>query len=54
VGQTAGNVGLPKALVKEDAGGVAFDQIAHGLGEQRRPRLGLFIKLVLGHGRQGE
>ena len=48
--QTAGDVGLPKALVKEYAGGVAFDQITHGFRKQRRPRLGLFIELVLGHG----
>jgi hypothetical protein len=50
VRQRAGNVGLPHALVEEDAGGVAFDQVAHGLGEERGPRLGFFVELVLGHG----
>jgi len=35
--QGALNVGLPQALVKKYAGGVAFDQIAHGLGEEGRP-----------------
>ena len=29
--QTARDVGLPQALVKEHAGGVALDQLAHGL-----------------------
>jgi len=47
VRQAAGDVGLPQALVEEHAGGVALDQVAHGLGEQRGPRLGLFIELVL-------
>ena len=37
--QRAGNVGLPQPLVKKHAGGVAFDQVAHGLGKQRRPGL---------------
>jgi hypothetical protein len=41
--QRARDVGLPQALVKKHAGGVAFDEVAHGLGEQRRPRLGFCV-----------
>jgi len=52
VRQAAGDVGLPQAFVKEHAGRVALDQVAHGFGKQRGPRLGLFIELVLGHGRR--
>jgi hypothetical protein len=48
--QRAGNIGLPQAFVKKHAGGVAFDQIAHGLGKQGGPGLGFFIELVGGHG----
>ena len=33
VGQRALDVGLPQAFVKEHAGGVALDQLAHGLRE---------------------
>ena len=39
-----------KALVEEHAGGIALDQIAHGLREQRGPRLGFLVELVVGHG----
>jgi hypothetical protein len=46
VGERAGNVGLPQALVKEHAGRVALDQVAHGLGKEGRPGLGLFVELV--------
>jgi hypothetical protein len=53
VGQATGDVGLPQALVKKHAGGVAFDQIAHGFRKQRGPRLGFFIELVFGHGERG-
>jgi serine protease Do len=48
VGQGARDVGQPKALVKEHAGGVALDQIAHRLGEQRRPAFRLVVELVDG------
>ena len=47
VRQTGGNVGLPQTFVKENAGRVALNQFAHGLREQRRPRLGFFVELVL-------
>ena len=46
VGQRAPNVGRPQPLVKEHAGGVALDQVAHGFAEQSGPSLGLFIELV--------
>ena len=46
VGQAAGDVGLPEAFVKEDAGGVALDQLAHGLREKGRPGFGFFVELV--------
>ena len=46
VGQRAGDVGQPQALVKKHAGGVAFDQVAHRFGEQGRPGLGFFVELV--------
>ena len=39
VGQRACDVGPPEAPVEGDAGGVALHQLAHGLGEKRRPRL---------------
>jgi hypothetical protein len=45
--QRALDVGLPHALVKEHAGGVALDQVAHGFGEQGRPGFGLGIELVV-------
>jgi hypothetical protein len=37
---------LPKSLVEKYAGGIALDQVAHGLGKQGRPGLGLLIELV--------
>jgi hypothetical protein len=37
---------LPQALVKEHAGGVALDQLAHGFRKQGGPRLGFFVELV--------
>jgi hypothetical protein len=40
---------LPESLVKEDAGGIALHQVAHGLGKQGRPGLGLLIELVFRH-----
>ena len=46
VGQAAGDVGLPQAFVKEHAGGVALDQLAHGFRKERRPGLGFFVELV--------
>jgi len=46
VRQAALDVRLPKSLVEEDAGGVALHQVAHGLGKQGRPGLGLLIELV--------
>ena len=46
VGQAARDVGLPQALVKEHAGGVALDQLAHGFRKQGGPRLGFFVELV--------
>ena len=46
--QAARDVGLPQALVEEHAGGVALDEVAHGLGKQRRPRLRLGVELVVG------
>ncbi len=49
--QAACNIGLPQALVEEHAGGVALDQVAHGLGKQRRPGLGLGVELVVGRRR---
>ncbi|OBQ32014.1 MAG: hypothetical protein AN485_22620, partial [Anabaena sp. MDT14b] len=45
VGQAAGDVGLPQAFVKEHAGGVALDQLAHGFRKERRPGLGFFVEL---------
>ena len=45
--QTGSDVGLPQALVEEDAGRVALNQFAHGFRKQRRPRLGFFVELVL-------
>jgi hypothetical protein len=62
VRQAARDVGLPQALVKKHAGGVALDQVAHGLGKQRRPGLRLVsswlwdmavdgAQLAGGHGR---
>ncbi|GAD22464.1 hypothetical protein AVS7_02224, partial [Acidovorax sp. MR-S7] len=53
VGQAARDVGLPQALVEEHARRVALDQIAHGLGKQGRPGLGLGGELVLGRLRGG-
>ena len=47
------DVGLPHALVEEHAGGVALDQLAHGLGEERRPGLGFLVELVEDMGRLG-
>jgi hypothetical protein len=41
VRQAAGDVGGGQALVEEHAGGVALDQLAHGLGKQRGPGLDL-------------
>jgi hypothetical protein len=38
MGQAAGDVGLPQSR-SNDAGGVALHQLAHRLGEQRRPGL---------------
>jgi hypothetical protein len=49
VGQRAGDVGAPQALVKENAGGVALDQLAHGFGKERGPGLGFLIELVCRH-----
>ena len=46
VRQRAFDVGLPQALVEEHAGGVALDQVAHGLGKQGRPGLGFLVELV--------
>ena len=37
--QAAGDVGGGQAAVEADAGGVALHQLAHRLGEQRRPGL---------------
>jgi hypothetical protein len=51
VRQAARNVGLPQALVKKHAGGVALDQVAHGLGKQCGPCLRLGVELVVGGGR---
>ena len=53
VRQAAGDVGAPQALVEADAGGVALHQLAHRLGEQRGPGLGLLVELVGGHGGWG-
>ena len=47
--QAAGDVGLPQPLVEADAGGVALHELAHRLGEQRGPGLGLLVELVGGH-----
>ena len=47
------HVGLPQALVEEHAGGVALDQVAHGLENSGRPGLGLGVKLVVGWRRRG-
>lgn len=52
--QTARDVCLPHALVKEHTGGVAFDQLAHGFREQGGPSLGFGIELVLRHGSGGQ
>ena len=46
VGEAAGDVGLPHALVEADARGVALDELAHRLGEQRRPGVGLLVELA--------
>jgi hypothetical protein len=40
VRQAAFDVGAPQPLVEADTGGVALDQLAHRLAEQRRPGLG--------------
>ena len=47
VRQAAGDVGQPQPFVKKYAGGVAFDQVAHRLGEQRRPGLAFVVQLVV-------
>ena len=49
VRQAAVDVGAPQALVEADARGVALDQLAHRLGEQRRPGLGFLLELIRGH-----
>ncbi len=46
MGQRALDVGLPQALVEKHAGGVALDQLAHGLREQGGPGFGFLIELV--------
>ena len=51
--QAAGNVGLPQAFVKEHAGGVALDQVAHRLRKKRRPGLRLGVELVVRRGGGG-
>jgi hypothetical protein len=48
MGQRAFDVGLPQALVEKHAGGVALDQVAHGFGEQRRPRFGFLCRVGSG------
>mmetsp|Transcript_69589 Transcript_69589/g.163584 ORF Transcript_69589/g.163584 Transcript_69589/m.163584 type:complete len:415 (-) Transcript_69589:1059-2303(-) len=50
VGQAAGDVRPPQALVEAHAGRVALDEIAHRLGEQGGPGVGFVGELVVGHG----
>ncbi len=50
VGEAAGDVGAPQPLVEGHARRVAFHELAHRLGKQRRPGLGFFLELVSGHG----
>ena len=45
-GRKGSNIASPQALVERHAGGVAFDQLAHGLREQGRPGAGFFIELT--------
>jgi hypothetical protein len=44
------DVHAPQAFVEKHAGGVALDEVAHGLGEQGRPGSRFLVELVLGHG----
>ena len=49
--EAAFDVGTPQPLIEADAGGVALDQVAHRLAEQRRPGLGFVGERVGGHRR---
>ncbi len=50
VGEAAGDVGAPQPAIEGDARRVAFHELAHRLGKERRPSLGFFLELVSGHG----